>query len=180
MAAVLSASPATAPVARSPVITVRTPGHSATIEADITGAKDLFLVVTDGGDGFSCDWADWIEPKLVGPSGEKKLTEINWKAASSDWGTVGRNRNADGGPLKVAGQAVGSGIGTHANSVIHFELPSGYTKFVSKVGLDNGGSIRDRAAACSSWCIRRRRLLRSRKGGPRQPTNRPMRSHSLM
>ena len=45
---------------------VDTPGHAVEIDVDITGAKQLYLVVTDGGDGFGCDWADWAEPRLVG------------------------------------------------------------------------------------------------------------------
>src|SRR5690606_20416544 len=51
------------PLASSPILTVNTPGHSAELEADITGAKQLYLVVTDGGDGYGCDWADWINPR---------------------------------------------------------------------------------------------------------------------
>ena len=139
-AALAAASASSKPVASSPIITASTPGHTAEIDADITGAKELFLVVTDGGDGFSCDWADWMEPKLTGPSGEKKLTDLDWKSATSDWGKVNKNLNANGQSLKVAGQPVAFGIGTHANSVIRFELPAGYTRFKSKVGLDNGGS----------------------------------------
>src|SRR5277367_775753 len=65
----------------SPTITARTPGHAIDVDADISGAKQLFLVVTDAGDGFNCDWADWGEPRLVGPGGEKKLTELRWKSA---------------------------------------------------------------------------------------------------
>ena len=49
---------------------------SVPIDVDITGAKELYLVVGNGGDGNSCDWADWIEPVLVGPGGETKLTDL--------------------------------------------------------------------------------------------------------
>ena len=40
------------PVASTSIISIKTPGLSADLEADITGAKELYLVVTDGGDGF--------------------------------------------------------------------------------------------------------------------------------
>ena len=33
-------------------------------------AEQQFLVATDGGDGFGCDWADWAEPRLVGKDGK--------------------------------------------------------------------------------------------------------------
>jgi putative membrane-bound dehydrogenase-like protein len=128
------------PVAKTDVITNATKDHSSVIEADISGAKNLYLVVTDGGNGFACDWADWADPTLTGPKGKLKLTDLKWKSASSGWGQVMVDRNANGGPLRIAGNSIGNGIGTHANSVIHFELPEGYTKFTATVGIDNGGS----------------------------------------
>ncbi|MFO0976565.1 MAG: PVC-type heme-binding CxxCH protein [Planctomycetaceae bacterium] len=128
------------PVASTSVVNTETPGYSVKVEANIKGAKNLFLVVTDGGNGFGSDWADWAEPKLVGPKGELKLTDLKWKSAAADWGNVHVNKNANGQPLSIAGKAVEFGIGTHANSIIHFELPEGYEKFVARAGLDNGGT----------------------------------------
>jgi putative membrane-bound dehydrogenase-like protein len=132
----------TKPVVSSPVVTPQTPGHAVNIEADITGAKSLFLVVTDGGNGFGCDWADWAEPRLVAGTQETRLTELKWKAASADFGDVQVGKNVSGGALKIAGQPVEYGIGTHANSIIEYELPAGhaFTKFVARGGLDNGGT----------------------------------------
>ncbi len=128
------------PIAATAIVNTETPGHAAKIEADIQGQKDLYLVVTDGGNGFGSDWANWAEPKLVGSKGELKLTDLKWKNASADWGNVGINKNVDGGAMKIAGKPVEFGIGTHANSIIHFELPEGYDKFVARAGIDNGGS----------------------------------------
>ena len=51
------------PLFSSSVVTSQTPGHSVDIDVDITGAEKLYLVVTDGGNGYSCDWADWIHPQ---------------------------------------------------------------------------------------------------------------------
>ncbi len=128
------------PVYSSKVITSQTPGHATAVEADIAGAKKLFLVANDGGNGYSCDWVAWGEPRLVGPSGEKKLTELKWKSASTGHGQVNINKNSGGQPMRIAGAAVPYGIGTHANSVIEFDLPAGYTKFLATAGLDNGGT----------------------------------------
>src|SRR5207237_9300572 len=47
---------------------------SVDLDVDITGAQVLSLVVGDGGNGASFDWADWAEPRLVGPTGEVPLT----------------------------------------------------------------------------------------------------------
>ncbi len=135
-----SSASAIKPAFSSKVITKQTPGHSEEVDVDITGAKQLFLVVNDGGNGFACDWADWVEPRLVGPQGEKKLTDLKWKTAQSDWGNVNLNKNADGQPLRIAGKPIEYGIGTHANSVITFDLPAGYTHFKARAGLDNGGT----------------------------------------
>lgn len=128
------------PIASTAIVNTETPGHAAKIEADIKGQKDLYLVVTDGGNGYGSDWANWAEPKLIGPKGELKLTDLQWKNASADWGNVGVNKNVNGGDLRIAGKPVEFGIGTHANSIIHFELPEGYDKFVARAGIDNGGS----------------------------------------
>lgn len=119
------------------VVTQQTEGHAVPIEMDITGAKVLFLEVTDGGDGTSYDWADWIEPRLVGPAGELKLTDLKWKKLD---GRAEVGKNNGGQPLKVNGQPVAFGIGTHAHSRILYDLPEGYTKFIARGGLDNGGT----------------------------------------
>ncbi|MFO0868013.1 MAG: PVC-type heme-binding CxxCH protein [Pirellulales bacterium] len=143
------AGPAPKPLYASPVVTPATPKHAVNIEVDLAGSKQLFLVVNDGGNGFSCDWADWAEPRLVGPAGTKKLTELPWKSASAEWGRVNVNKNAEGGPLRIAGQSVEYGIGTHANSVIEFDVPAGYTQFLARGGLDNGGSDQQGGGASS-------------------------------
>ncbi len=133
----------------SPVVTAKTPGHKVDATVDVRGVKKLFLVVNDGGDGFGCDWADWVNPKLVGASGEKKLTDLAWKKANSQWGNVSKNKNANGQPISVAGQPVADGIGTHANSVIEYELTEGYDKLVVTCALDNGGTSQNNGQATS-------------------------------
>ncbi len=122
----------------SPVLTSKTPGHQVAAEVDIRGAKDLYLIVMPGLDGFGCDWANWVDPVLVGPNGEKSLLDLSWKRASADWGAVNKNGNADGGPMTVQGKRV-SGLGTHASSVVVYELPAGFEKFKVKCALDDGG-----------------------------------------
>ncbi len=138
------------PLFASDVITAKTPGHAVEIDVDISGAKRLALVVTDGGDGFSCDWVDWAEPRLIGPDGEKKLTDLNWKQAKADWGQVRKNQNAGGGSMKIDGKPVPYGIGAHAESLITFDLPAGYTKFRCRAGLDNGGTDQNNGGTTSA------------------------------
>ncbi len=128
------------PLFRSDLITKATPQHSVPVSVDIRGLKQLYLVVDDGGNGFSHDWADWADARLVGPQGELKLSTLKPTIASSGWGSVQLNKNCEGRPLRIAGQVFESGIGTHANSLVGFELPPGYERFEALAGLDEGGT----------------------------------------
>ncbi|MCA9268826.1 MAG: NPCBM/NEW2 domain-containing protein, partial [Planctomycetales bacterium] len=138
------------PAFQSKTVGAATPGRSVDIEANIAGAKQLFLVVTDAGNGYACDWADWAEPRLQGAAGEMKLTDLKWKGAVSGHGSVQVNKNCQGRPLTIDGKPVVYGIGTHANSVIEFDLPGGYDKFVARGGLDDDGANQGTCGADAS------------------------------
>ena len=114
----------------------------ANIDVDISNAKGLWLVVSDAGDGLGCDWADWIAPELVGADGKvTSLTELKWVSASTGFGEVGIDKSVQGGPLRIAKHTFPHGIGTHAPSIIQYDLPPGvYQRFKSKAGLDFGGT----------------------------------------
>ncbi len=128
------------PVFDSKLVTAQTPGHAVEIDVPLAGARDLYLVVTDGGNGFACDWANWARPRLVTKQGERPLTDLKWKSATAGWGQVRVNQNCEGGPLRIHGKDVDYGIGTHAASLIHFELPGGVERFRATAGLDDGGT----------------------------------------
>jgi len=135
----------------SKIVTTATKGHAVDVDVDVSGAKRLYLVVTDAGNGLACDWADWAEPRFVGKDGDDaiKLTDLKWKRASAGWGKVRINRNADGGPLKIAGQAVPFGIGTHAPSIIVYDVPPNVKRFTARAGLDDGGTTQQNGRATS-------------------------------
>ncbi len=133
----------------SPVVTSATKNHSVSIDVALQGTRDLYLVANDGGNGFACDWADWVNPRLVGPQGELSLLDLKWADASSQWGQVNKNRNAGGQPLSVAGKPIAVGIGTHANSVIHFAIPAGYESFRAEGALDTGGTSQNNGGGTS-------------------------------
>lgn len=98
--------------------------------------RKLFLQVTTAGDGFDNDHAVWIEPRLTGPKGELKLTDLAWKQATAGWGQAQVGKNASGEDLVRNGQPVAYGIGTHAPSVIEYDLPAGYTTFKATAVID--------------------------------------------
>ncbi len=57
-------------------------------------------MVSEGENGNSCDHSDWLEPKLVGPAGELKLTDLNWKSLDG-FGGGKIDRNYEGKPIRV-------------------------------------------------------------------------------
>ncbi|MBL9117749.1 MAG: NPCBM/NEW2 domain-containing protein [Verrucomicrobiaceae bacterium] len=138
------------PLFQSKLITSSTPGLGIEIDVDLQGAEELYLVVTDGGNGFACDWADWAEPRLVMADGtEKKLTEVEWKSAQSRWGGVRVNANAGGQELRSGGKSIAYGLGTHANSLISYHLPKGTRRFRARGVLDEGGTNQQGGTASS-------------------------------
>jgi hypothetical protein len=152
----MPAAPATvaaAPVAHHPAVRPQRPLFSsgplsagrAKIDLDITGATTLWLVVGEGGKGIAGAWADWAEPRIVGPAGEIKLTSLPWASATTGWGQTLIDHNCIGGPLRIGGKSVAWGIGTHARSEIVYLLPPGFRRFICEAGLDNGGSDQGRA-----------------------------------
>jgi len=138
-----NSKPGAKPLFQSKTVDAGTPGHAVDVSVDITGANQLYLIVSDASDGYSCDWANWMEPRLVDKDGkETKLTDLKWKSAEADHGNVSINKNSGGNALKVGGHDVSYGIGTHANSVIAYDLPANHSfvKFIAKGGLDEGGT----------------------------------------
>ena len=95
------------------------------------GARKLALVVTDGGDNISYDHADWIEPVLSGSNGTLKVSEQKWTFAKAGYGEVRANLTIEGKPVMMDEKVV-DGIGTHAVSVIEFDIPAGYDTFKAR------------------------------------------------
>ncbi|MEM7305099.1 MAG: PVC-type heme-binding CxxCH protein [Planctomycetota bacterium] len=110
------------------------------VEVDVAGVDVLWLVVTDGGNGNSCDWADWIAPRFEGSEGTVRLAETSWIEAEAGWGSVRAGTNCTGGPLRVGSLVTADGIGTHARSRIAFAVPDGAQRFRAQAGPDYGGT----------------------------------------
>ena len=127
-----------APIWTSPLLTRDRP--SVPIDVELTDAKELYLVITDAGDGKSCDHADWIDPRLVTANGEVKLTDLKWRFANPGYGTVNIDRGISGAPLQIGDQKFENGLGTHAPCVIAYDLPEGTQRFQAIAGLDRSGT----------------------------------------
>lgn len=137
-----ASAPAAKPVFESKVLSSTSKPRLVAIDVDLKGAKELYLVVSDEG-GKSCDWADWIGPALVMADGSTKdLTSLSWKVATAGSGGVKKNQSNVGKPLLVDGRTYSKGLGTHAYSMIHYDLPPGVARFTAEVAIDDGGMVR--------------------------------------
>lgn len=127
---------------RSGTISYLTTGYATNVETAIPeGSRQLALVVTDGGDNYDSDHADWINPVVTLEDGSKvDLTEKNYLRGTCGWGSIHRNRNLNGGQLSINGTAYDKGYAVHANSILLFDLPKGAKAFSAFAGIDNTGS----------------------------------------
>jgi putative membrane-bound dehydrogenase-like protein len=131
------------PVFETPLMTAKNPKpRILDIDVAIKNAKELYLVASDQG-SISCDWASWIEPKLIMADGKTiDLTSLKWKGEERGYGRTMIGKNNAGGSIKVEGKVYENGIGTHASSTIAYDLPSGVERFTAKVAIDDGGMER--------------------------------------
>jgi hypothetical protein len=114
---------------------------SQVADVDLTGATKLYLNARGGADGTSWDHADWLNPVLLDRDGKAvPLTSLAWRSATAGWGKPTVNKSVSGAPLMVAGQRYETGVGTHANSIIEYDLPAGTTRLTTTVGLDNAAA----------------------------------------
>ena len=128
---------------KSGLIDRNTPSQSQALDVDISGAKKLFLVVTNGGDNIDWDHEDWINPALYNDQDTQSLTDLKWRKASSGWGSAHINQGVSGSDLMVNKIKYPMGIGVHSNSIIEYDLPQGYTHFKGMAGLDNAAAVQN-------------------------------------
>ncbi len=110
------------------------------VDVDVTGARTLWLVATEGEKGQSCDWIAWLEPRVEHARGVLQLSGAEWTRAEAAWGSVRRGKNCTGGPIVVDGRTWTEGLGSHAHSVIAFELPPDARRFTARAAVDDAGS----------------------------------------
>lgn len=128
---------------RSGTISYLTTGYAKDADVDLTGMKtgQLALVVSDDGDGYDSDHADWIDPVVTLADGSTiKLTDRKYLRGTCGWGSIGVNRNLEGNSLSINGQKYDNGYAVHANSILLFDIPENAVRFTALVGLDNSGT----------------------------------------
>ena len=131
---------------KSGLMNRNTPNQSKKVDVNITGAKKLYLVVTNGGDNIDWDHADWIEPILYNSKDTLSLTKLKWVKATSGWAEVRLNKAVSGSDLMVNKIKYDTGIGVHSNSIVEYDLPEGYTHFKALAGIDHAASVQNAGA----------------------------------
>ena len=67
------------------------------------------------------------------------LSDLEWVSAAQGWSgrTVQKDKNINGGDLKLGNETYEKGLGTHAASEIVYRLNGAYSRFTAVVGLDS-------------------------------------------
>ncbi|MBN1845204.1 MAG: NPCBM/NEW2 domain-containing protein [Sedimentisphaerales bacterium] len=139
---------------KSPLLNRDAKPRCLPVDIPLAGARKLYLVVADAGDGIFCDHADWLEPLLIDEQEHAtRLTERKWTRAAAGWGQIGIDRSISGRPLQVAQKGYEWGIGTHAFSLIEYDLPEGASRFQCQVALDDGGFNQDTEGATVQFLV---------------------------
>ena len=73
---------------------------TADFDVELDRVSMAWLVVTNGGDGNSCDWAAWIDPRVVMADGREVSLSSGWVEARAEWGSVNSNRDPPGRPAR--------------------------------------------------------------------------------
>ena len=125
--------------ARSGLIS-RTGTKSKMLEADVTGAEQLKIVVSNWGDGYTYDRADLVNPVLIDADGnETSLTKLTAASYTSEWSDLHINKNVENGALRVEGKTYRTGLGMNAQCTLIYNLPEGhnYKTFRALCGYDS-------------------------------------------
>ena len=115
------------------------------ISVNIEGKSTLKLFVEDAGDQPWGDHGDWANAQLLRPATNPAtfvyLSDYNWSSASTGWGNVQKDKSVDNNTLTIGGVTYAKGIGTHAYSVIEYNLNSisggGWKTFQAIIGRDD-------------------------------------------
>ncbi|SHJ37036.1 NPCBM/NEW2 domain-containing protein [Clostridium cavendishii DSM 21758] len=116
-----------------------------TVRLNVTGIKQLKLVVTDGGDGINNDHADWANARLYNTS--TYLSDTDWDSASTTFPALPtqKDKSVYSQPITLNGKTYTKGIGTHTVSETIYDLSAQFSIFRSTIGVDsevgNNGSV---------------------------------------
>ncbi|NOU22451.1 MAG: hypothetical protein HOO93_11830 [Methyloglobulus sp.] len=76
-------------------------------------------------------------PAEFGMANEIYLSSLRPEAQQQDFGELKLGNNVDGGPLCLREHCYTQGLGTHARSVIAYNIPNEASRFLAVAGLDD-------------------------------------------
>lgn len=100
--------------------------RSGEIKVEVAGSKAVSLVAEFTGKDNSWCWVNWLAPRLEGPAGTLDLSKIPPVSSGSGCGPARYGTDCVGQPVQIKGQKIPV-VGAHANSVVTWIVPDGYT-----------------------------------------------------
>lgn len=79
---------------------------------------------------------EWLNV-FVRSGGAKLLTDFEPSQHAQEWGKPEKNHTVNSNPLKVKSRTYDFGLGTHAQSDIHYDLGGQFAQFQTSCGLDD-------------------------------------------
>jgi hypothetical protein len=118
--------------------TVTTVGGTATsyIDTNLSAGTTYYYEVQETNVAGTSAPSNTVHATTSGGSASTFLSDLNWTSATSGYSTVQKDESIGGNILKIGTTSYGKGIGTHAVSVITYNLAGAYTGFQSDVGID--------------------------------------------
>ena len=125
------------------------------INVNVAGRQQLTIEVTDAGDNFWWDNADWANARLTAapapPPPVTYLSDIAAIGGTNGWGPVERDTSVggpglgDGTPITLNGVRYAKGLGMNSYAALTYDLHGAYGTFSADVGIDdamgNSGSV---------------------------------------
>ena len=124
------------PVYKSSLVNTANRKDSVNIIVDITGARDLYLIVSNADDGNGNDHSIWLNARLEKEDGSTfDLSKLKWQYAHAAWGKVQVGLGVWDDALMFNGKVQKNGILAHATSIIYYKIPAGYKYFKAEGAL---------------------------------------------
>ncbi len=127
---------------QSPMMRGTDPGLALIVP--LAGAKELKLIVTDGGDGMSYDHADWADARFEGGEGNVYLSDLTWTSAVNGRGEPQKDRPVAASTgarvpafFSLRSQTYNKGLGTFPTAEVKYNLDKKYERFLAVIGIDD-------------------------------------------
>ncbi|NQZ58801.1 MAG: NPCBM/NEW2 domain-containing protein, partial [Lentisphaeraceae bacterium] len=87
------------------------------------------------------DHAGWLNARVENDENDYlELKDLKWEMGKSLWGVTAVGKNANGDKLRYRHKVYPHGLGTHALSIIEYNIPPGYRYFKALGVISDSGS----------------------------------------